>query len=49
MLTDQRTEAMAKMQELLNEESKKYDDNINEMMNRQKENAQEREAKIRNL
>ncbi len=49
MLTDQRTEAMAKMQELLNEESKKYDDNINEMMNRQKENAQEREAKIRKL
>lgn len=49
MLTEQRTEAMAKMQELLNEESKKYDDNINEMINRQKENAQEREAKIKSL
>lgn len=49
MLTEQRTEAMAKMQEFLNEESKKYDDNINEMMNRQKENAQEREAKIKKL
>ena len=49
MLSEQRANAKAKMQEIIDTESKKYDDNIKEMIANNQTNEQDRNEKIEHL